>query len=73
MTQSRLVSAVEALCNVASGFIVAMLLWRLVVTPYLGIPVSLNQNIKVTGLFTIVSIVRGYLWRRVFNGEWRKK
>lgn len=72
MPQSRIASAIEAVCNVASGFILAMILWRLVVAPYLGIPVSLNQNIKVTGLFTVVSIVRGYLWRRIFNGQWRK-
>ena len=70
--QSRTMSAVENVCNVASGFLVAMFLWRFIVTPYLGIPVSYGTNFAVVALFTVSSIIRGYIWRRVFNGAWRK-
>lgn len=70
--QSKTMSAVENVCSVASGFVVAMLLWRFVVTPYLGIPVSYGTNVTVVALFTAASIIRGYIWRRVFNGAWRK-
>jgi len=73
MRQSRMLSAIESSCNTFSGFIVAMIVWRVFITPYLGIPVSLNTNLKVTGVFTVVSVIRGYIWRRLFSGQWRKK
>ena len=65
--QRRWVSLVEQVCNVGSGFIVAMLLWRYVVTHIIEVTPDLGVNFKVTCLFTGVSIVRGYIWRRLFN------
>ena len=65
--QTKLHSLLEMVCNVGSGFIIAMLLWGYVVTPYLGIEYHLIDNLVVTGLFTVVSIIRGYIWRRVGN------
>ena len=65
--QTKVHSIVEMLLNVGSGFIIAMLLWRYVVTPCLGIPYNLDESFYVTLLFTSVSIVRGYIWRRIGN------
>ena len=67
MNQTRLVSFIETSANVASGFITAFLVWRFFVVPYLDIPVSYRVNLVVTTVFTVVSIIRGYLWRRFFN------
>lgn len=67
MSQKKSHSLLEALCNTASGFIVSMLVWRFIAAPYLGIPVSMQDNLVITGIFTAASIVRGYLWRRLFN------
>lgn len=35
--------------------------------PIMGIPVSLSQNLFLVAFFTIVSIVRSYAVRRLFN------
>ena len=67
MGQSKLFSLFEQLLNVGSGFIIAILLWAYVVTPYLGIKFDVTESLNVTLLFTVVSIVRGYLWRRAGN------
>ena len=67
MGQTRIQSFIEQLCNMASGFILAVLLWMYVVTPYLGIKYDPLEALNVTLMFTLVSIVRGYLWRRAGN------
>lgn len=67
MGQSKMASMIEQLCNIGSGFIIAIILWAYVVTPYLGIEYDMIQNLYITTLYTVVSMVRGYLWRRVGN------
>jgi len=67
MGQSRLFSFIEQLFNIGSGFIIAVFLWAYVVTPYIGIEYDVVQSLNVTLLFTVVSVVRGYLWRRAGN------
>ena len=65
--QTKRASLVEQLCNIGSGFIIAMLLWAYIVTPYLGIEYHPGEAMNVTILFTFVSIVRSYIWRRIGN------
>lgn len=65
--QSRKASAVESIMNVGSGFIVAMLIWQLIANPLYGYNVSLLDNLGLTTIFTSVSLMRSYLWRRYFN------
>ena len=67
MKQSRLESLLEATINVASGFIIAMLVLHFIVAPLWGLDWSLGDNFAVTAIFTSVSVVRGYFWRRFFN------
>jgi len=59
-------SLVEAIANVAVGFLVA-LLTQIIVFPLFGLQVSLGDNLAIGGLFTIASIVRSYMLRRVFE------
>ena len=66
MTQPRKHSWLEASCNTASGFVVSYLV-GLVVYPMLGWHISQLQNAQVVGVFTVISIVRSYAWRRAFN------
>lgn len=66
MMQSRLQSFLESFCNTLSGFILSIITGELVF-PYLGWPVSHTQNFLAVCIFTVVSIVRTYIWRRVFN------
>lgn len=70
MTQSRRMSAVESLANVAVGYGVA-LATQIVVFPLFGIAASLGDNLAIGGIFAAISIVRSYVLRRVFNGRWR--
>ena len=67
MKQSKLESLVEASLNTASGFIVSLLVWQWVVAPLFGLPVDWAMNFWITGIFTVVSILRSYIWRRLFN------
>lgn len=71
MTQSRRHSALESVANVAVGYGVA-LATQLVVFPALGIPVRLSQNVAIGAIFTVVSLVRSYCLRRVFN-RWHRR
>lgn len=56
----------EACLNTASGFILAFVVWHFVALAY-AIPMPLSTNLQITGIFTIVSVIRSYLWRRIFN------
>lgn len=66
MSQSRLGSITEACMNTASGFIVSLIVWRFVAA-WKGYPMGIGENLQITGIFTVVSIARSYVWRRIFN------
>jgi hypothetical protein len=66
MKQSRRMSLIEAIANVAIGYAVA-LLTQIIVFPLLGLQVSLGENLAIGALFTIASIARSYALRRVFE------
>lgn len=67
MNQSKSESFVEACLNTASGFVVSLLAWRWIVAPLMGLPLDMQSNLIITGIFTVISIVRSYIWRRFFN------
>ena len=69
MNQTKLESGIEVLFNYASGFIVAYFVYALVVMPTPWLKVS---PFLVTALFTLVSVIRTYLWRRFFNAGLHK-
>jgi len=64
--QSRTMSGLESVANVAVGYGIA-LLTQVVVFGALEIPVSLDQNLWIGAVFTVVSLVRSYVMRRIFN------
>jgi hypothetical protein len=64
--QSPLMSLIEQLFNVGSGVVLSLIVGQ-VVYPLFGYAVSLADNFWLTAIFTVVSILRGYAWRRVFN------
>lgn len=67
--QSKAASFIEACFNTASGFIVSLLFWTFVVVPVWNLPVTMSQNLAITGCFTVLSVARSYIWRRLFNRE----
>ena len=72
--QTRLQSLIESLSNIAVGFGVA-LLTQIIVFPWFGIDIRFHENLGISVIFTVVSIVRSYLIRRFYNwrhGQYRK-
>ena len=68
--QSRLTSFIEAVLNVGSGYILA-LGTQLVIFPWFDIEVDFSEQLGIAAIFTFISVIRTYLWRRVFN-LWEK-
>lgn len=66
MKQSRLMSLVEALSNVTVGFAVAVVT-QIMVFPLFGIRATLSENLLLGAVFTVVSILRSYCLRRLFE------
>ena len=60
-------SIVEAKANIAIGFGVAMAA-NAVVLPLFGYPVTVADNLGITIVFTVISVVRQLVVRRFFNG-----
>ena len=59
-------SIFESVTNVVAGLITSFLI-QIFIYKWLNIPVTINQNLKITIVFFIVSFVRGYIVRRIFN------
>ena len=66
MRQSRLMSLVEAVANVAVGYGVAVLT-QMVVFPLFGLRTTVPENLAIGANFTVVSLARGYVLRRAFE------
>ena len=64
--QSKKYSALESVTNVIVGLVLSFVI-QLIIYPLLGIPVTLKQNFIITAVFFVVSFIRGYVIRRVFN------
>ena len=64
--QSRKMSLIESIANVVLGYLIA-LASQMIIFPMFGIYVSLTDNLLIGVLFTVVSLVRSYTLRRLFN------
>ena len=60
-------SAIEIVTGTIAGFALAWVVGQWIIYPYYGLTVDHLLNLKMTGWFTVVSIARGYVWRRFFN------
>lgn len=66
--QLRRHSLLEACLNTASGFVLSIAAGYLIF-PLAGWTVSHGQNLAVVSMFTIISVIRSYVWRRIFNAR----
>jgi hypothetical protein len=66
VTQSRRLSLVEAITNVAVGYVLAVIT-QTVVFPWFGIHPSLGENLAIGSIFTGISLLRSYALRRLFE------
>ncbi len=70
--QTRTESVIEVWVNILSGMAISFLL-GLLVYPLYGFQVTPMQNGSIVLIFTGVSMVRSYFWRRLFNRRTEKK
>ena len=68
MKQSKLDSMLESVTNIVIGSGIAFIS-QIIWFPLIGIEITLAENAMTTGFFTIVSFVRSYGIRRLFNGR----
>lgn len=64
--QSRRMALTEAATNVAIGFVFAIGV-QVIVFPLVGVRVTFGENLLIGAAFTVASVVRGYVLRRVFE------
>ena len=69
MTQSRRMSLIEAKTNAICGLLVSFLF------TYYGLPLfdvepTVGASVGITASYFILSFVRSYVLRRLFNGGW---
>ena len=66
MKQSRTMSLVESVANVVVGYGIAVVS-QLLLFPVFGMHMTLEQNLRLAGAFTIISICRSFALRRLFE------
>lgn len=66
MTQSRAMSFIEAATNVVVGYVLAIAM-QLAVFPLFGLEAALSEHLAIGLAFVGISLVRGYLLRRLFE------
>jgi hypothetical protein len=64
--QTRLGSLIESWANVAIGFGIN---WsaNMLIFPLFGFHISASQAFHVGVIFTVISVIRSYMLRRMFN------
>jgi len=66
MKQSKLMSMVESVVNIAIGFGISLVA-QILILPLIGVHVTLSQNLQFALIMTAISIARSYVLRRVFE------
>lgn len=67
VSQTRLLSFIESSANTAVGYVTAIMT-QLIVFPMFDIHIKLHENLVIGAIFTVISLIRGYIIRRYFNG-----
>lgn len=66
LKQSRFMSLVESAANVAVGYGVAVMT-QILIFPIFGLQTTLAQNLQMGAIFSVVSIGRSFILRRLFE------
>ena len=66
MTQSRRMSLIEAITNVALGYALAVAT-QIIVFPWFGLHSSLGDSLAIGAIFVGISLLRSYALRRMFE------
>ena len=71
MNQTRAESLAEVGINVVTGWVIGLTA-QVFFFPIIGIAATLSQNFISSIVFTVISIVRSYVFRRWFNAGLHK-
>lgn len=66
MRQSVLASWLETIGSTATGFVLSLCL-QYVICWWWDLPLRLHDNLLIIAAFTVLSIVRGFFWRRLME------
>ena len=66
MTQSCRMSLIESATNVIVGYVLAIVT-QIVVFPWFGLETGLQEHLTIGVAFVGVSLMRGYVLRRIFD------
>lgn len=66
MKQTKKQSLIESIAQTIIGLGTSLVI-QLIIYPLLNIPVTFTQNLIITFVFFVASVIRGYLVRRFFN------
>lgn len=66
MKQTRIMSFVESIINIAIGFGISVGA-QAIFLPMLGLQISLGQNLSFAVIMTVISIARQFILRRLFE------
>lgn len=64
--QTKKQSFIEAITNTAVGFGISLAA-TFIIFPLVGVATTPFKNVLITVFFTVISILRGYIIRRIFN------
>ncbi len=64
--QTKLGSLTETITNVVVGLLISLVL-NASIFPLFGWIITLQQNLTIAAIYTVVSIIRSYFMRRIFN------
>ena len=66
--QSKKQSLIETLTNVGIGWFISFIA-NMLVLPLFGYNINLTDGVLISIIFTVISIIRGYVVRRWFNSK----
>jgi len=66
MKQSRIMSLFESGTNILVGYWLAIVT-QLIVFPWFGYPARFGDAAAIGGIYTVISIIRSYALRRIFE------
>jgi hypothetical protein len=59
-------SLLEITLNIGTGMIISWIV-TIYLLPFWGYAPSPQAALEITVLYTVISVIRSYVWRRVFN------
>ena len=69
--QSKKASMIEVCINTLAGYLIA-LITQMLIFPLFDIYISHGSSMLIAVIFTVISIIRSYIMRRVFNALHQK-